>query len=252
MSEVEEVYRRLVDLAGGPARTNAQIRREYHGSSIPHLGLTLPTQRRALKQGYSFSGLPAKQQVKRWDGVWREASWFETMSQAALWLSMLRDPADLLACWPTAKGWIEQCDNWAHSDLLSSAYTRMLEADTERAKVYPTLVKWNTSQNPWHRRQSIVSLIYYHTPRRAAPRPSEVLPLVESLLHDEDVYVQKGVGWTLRESYNAFPKQAGPFIDKHATALSSIAYSAATEKHPKAHKDKLKAVRKAHRQANRG
>ncbi|XAL98544.1 DNA alkylation repair protein [Phycisphaeraceae bacterium D3-23] len=251
MHEVEEVFARLDTLVGGPARTNAQIRRDYHGSTIPHLGLTLPTQRQALKQGYSFSHLPAKQQVKRWDRVWRDAKWFETMSQSAIWLSALRDTADLLACWPTAKGWITRCDNWAHSDLLSSAYSRMLEADNDRSKVYPTLTKWNASKNPWHRRQSIVSLIYYHSPNRTPPKPREVLPLVETLLHDDDVYVQKGVGWTLRESYNAFPKQAGPFIDKHATALSSIAYSAATEKHPKAHKEQLKAKRKAARQAAR-
>ncbi|MEM9415374.1 MAG: DNA alkylation repair protein [Planctomycetota bacterium] len=251
MERVEEVFARLDALVGGKARSNREIRREYHGSTIPHLGLTLPTQRQALKQGYSFSDLPARQQVRQWDRVWRDAKWFETMSQAAIWLSALRDPADLLACWPTAKGWITRCDNWAHSDLLSSAYSRMLEADTDRSRVYPTLVKWNTSRNPWHRRQSIVSLIYYHTPKRTPPKHTEVLPLVEALLDDQDVYVQKGVGWTLRESYNAFPKQAGPFIDKHVTSLSSIAYSAATEKHPKTHKEQLKAIRKAARRAGR-
>lgn len=240
----------MIDRVGGVSRTNAEIRRHYHGSIIQHLGLTLPTQRAALGEGYSFSSLPARRQVKQWDRVWKEAEWFETMSQAAIWLSGLRDPADLLACWPTAKGWITRCDNWAHSDLLSSAYSRMLEADTDRSRVYPTLQKWNRARCPWKRRQSIVSLIYYHTPKRTPPKPGEVLPLVEALLGDEDVYVQKGVGWTLRESYNAFPDQAGPFIDEYVTALSSIAFSAATEKHAKPHKQKLKAQRRAARAAS--
>lgn len=249
MSESYTIRQRLFDLAGRKARTVAPFRQKYHGSTVPHLGLTLPVQRQALKQGYAFSGLPARRQVKVWDRVWRTGELFEEMNQAALWLATLRDPAELLACWPTARGWIVRCDNWAHSDTLSAAYSRMLEADTDRSRVYPTLLKWNAARGPWKRRQSIVSLIYYHSRTRTPPKPGEVLPLVEALLGDEDVYVQKGVGWTLREAYNAFPRQAGAFIDKHATAISSTAFSAAVEKHPQPHKDELKAQRRAARRA---
>lgn len=244
MDPVDEIAARLDRIVGGKDRTNAEIRRHYHGSAHAHLGLTLPTQRKALKKGYSFTHLPITAQVKHWDRVWRDGQHFEVMNQAALWLASLRDPGDLLACWPTAKGWIGRCDNWAHSDTLSAGYTRMLEADTGRTRVYPMLQQWNRARDPWKRRQSIVSLIYYHSPKRTPPKPNEVLPLVETLLDDVDIYVQKGVGWTLREAYNAYPDHTGPFIDRHATALSAIAYSAATEKHSRAEREQFKARRR--------
>jgi 3-methyladenine DNA glycosylase AlkD len=50
-----------------------------------------------------------------------------------------------------------------------------------------------------------------------------VLPLVTACLDDEREYVQKAVGWVLREMGRAHPEEIRAFIDKHGAAMSPAA-----------------------------
>jgi 3-methyladenine DNA glycosylase AlkD len=126
------------------------------------------------------------------------------------------------------RDWAAGIESWPHSDGLSAFYARALEAHPSR--IYPTLAKWNRARNSWLRRQSIVSLIYYASARKTVQPIGCLLPLVENLLTDPDVYIQKGIGWTLREIGNVYPEAHRAFLDARVTALSSVAFSAATEK----------------------
>ena len=76
------------------------------------------------------------------------------------------------------------------------------------------------------------------------PKPQEVVPLLEKLLDDPHVYVQKGVGWTFRELFNAYPALARKLLKKHIYRISGIAWQAATEKLPKNEKKALLQLRK--------
>ncbi len=238
VAEVEAAMGALVD---AKARRDAAQRAHYHGSRHPHLGLTLPVQRRRLEAGYSFSGAPLPARLKIWTRIWREAPHFEAKSQAVLFAETIRTSADFVRAWPTLRDWVGGVDSWPHSDGLSAFYARALEAHPGR--VYPTLVTWNRARNPWKRRQSIVSLIYYARARASVLPAGRLLPLVEALLGDPDAYVQKGLGWTLREIGNVYPQAHRSFLDSHITRLSSIAFSAATEKLTRAQKAPYKARR---------
>ena len=238
VTEVEAAMGALVD---AKARRDAAQRAHYHGSKHPHLGLTLPVQRRRLEAGYSFSGSPLPARLKIWTRVWWEAPHFEAKSQAMLFAKTIRASADLGRAWPTLRDWVGGVESWPHSDGLSAFYARALEAHP--APVYPTLARWNRARNPWKRRQSIVSLIYYASARATVLPVRRLLPLVEALLGDPDVYVQKGLGWTLREIGNCYPDAHRGFLDEHITRLSPIAFSAATEKLTRAQKTPYKARR---------
>ena len=54
---------------------------------------------------------------------------------------------------------------WDGSDELSSIYSRFLEVDELASQVQEVLRSWNRSPNPWKRRQSILSLLYYSRSR---------------------------------------------------------------------------------------
>ena len=69
--------------------------------------------------------------------------------------------------------------------------------------------------------------------------------MVKPLLKDSHVYVQKGVGWTLREMGNVYPAQTKKFVKQNCLKLSSIAFTTATEKWAEKEKAPLKQARKA-------
>ncbi|MFA4845317.1 MAG: DNA alkylation repair protein [Patescibacteria group bacterium] len=113
--------------------------------------------------------------------------------------------------------------------------------------ILPTLLQWNRSSNPWKRRASIVSTIYYASKKRKAPAIKTVLSLVEPLICDRDPYVQKAVGWQLREAYKLWPREILLFLNRHALDLSAISFSYATERLSVRDKDALKQRRKEKR-----
>jgi 3-methyladenine DNA glycosylase AlkD len=99
----------------------------------------------------------------------------------------------------------DMVDNWALSDSLSKIYSKIFEIDSEL--IYPVLSDWNKSENPWKRRQSIVSLLYYSSTRKNVLPFIKYIRLIKRLLTDDDYYVQKGVGWTLRELGNVYSEE---------------------------------------------
>ena len=129
-----------------------------------------------------------------------------------------------------------------YSDSLSKIYTKILGQKPD--EIYPTLVEWNASTDLWKRRQSVVSLLYYARTKKQFLPYKKIIPLIENLLHDEEYYVQKGVGWSLREVYNVYPEETWKFMLKNHKHIHSIAFSAAVEKLPLNLKEELKTLRK--------
>jgi len=227
---VEEVEGRLIATAHDVSPAQAEKLRLYHGSEVDHLGLSVPVQRQALRSGYSFSKLPFEQQLPIWDAVWRGARYYETKAQALYYCAARRKPAELIQLWPIVGDWIEMVDCWDTSDELSSIYARILEVEALTGEVYTVLCTWNRSANPWKRRQSILSLLYYCRSRRSILSSTRILPLIETLLGDDNRFVQKAVGWSLREALTPFPTETTAFIRRHAQALSPVAFAEATRK----------------------
>jgi 3-methyladenine DNA glycosylase AlkD len=229
---VHEVEEKLVAAAKRIPVAQAEKLRLYHGSAVPHLGLAVPVQREILRRGYSFHGRPFEEQLAIWDAVWRRARYYETRSQALYYAAARRKPGELEQLWPVARAWIEAVDCWDSADELSSIYARILEVEALTDEAYEVLTSWNRSTNPWKRRQSIVSLLYYSRSRRSVLPSAKILPLIETLLADEDRFVQKAIGWSLREALTPYPGDTITFIRSHVRDLSPIAFSEAKRKLP--------------------
>jgi len=113
--------------------------------------------------------------------------------------------------------------------------------------VLPTLRKWNKARFHWKRRQSVVSLLEYAQKRKKVLPYKTLIEFINPLLKDEEYYVQKGVGWTLREIYNVFPQETLGFFYINLHNIKPLAYTAATEKLDKKTKKELNEKRKAFR-----
>jgi 3-methyladenine DNA glycosylase AlkD len=156
---------------------------------------------------------------------------------------------DSLLVWEVIQHWTKQIDNWVFSDELSAKYSFLLEQEEDL--VYEKLKYWNQSDFSWERRQSVVSLLYYHRQRRTFLSYDKYIQLVHPLLEDKDYFVQKGVGWALREIYQQYPEETLIYIFEHALKIAAPAYTAVTEKLPEELRVQFRALRSEFRQKNR-
>lgn len=213
--------------------------------SISNVPFDATNQRKLSKKGFSFSHLPVESQIQIWDHVWKSGGSFWLMIQAFLYCEkLLKKDHDLILIWPTIKSWQDEVSNWGLCDGLSKIYSKVLEVEPD--SVLPTLTDWNTSPDPWKRRQSIVSLLYYSSVRKTFLPYDSIISRVDNLLNDKDYYVQKGIGWTLRELYRAYPVECLEYLYNHAVHLTSIAFATVNNALQKDVKEELKQMRKKH------
>lgn len=230
--EVERELKKLADPAYKLSNDRFNVPRSVGISSI--------RLKPRLKHGFSFSKLPDNEQWPIWNFIIRNSRLFEAQ-MAALRFAEDRVITNRKREWNYLRGWIDFIDNWAHSDVLSKIYSFLLEREPNL--ILPQLKKWNRSKNPWKQRASIVSLIYYASPKRKAPPIATVFELVEPLVKNRDKYVAKAVGWTLREAYNLYPSETLLFLKTHVHDIASDSFSYATEKLSRKDKNTLKRLR---------
>jgi 3-methyladenine DNA glycosylase AlkD len=203
----------------------------------------VPMHRRESRKIYSFSAFPFAQQLAVWDELWRTENNFWIRLHAFFFLERhLKNEAELLAMWPVIVNWQNQVDDWGLCDALAKVYTKILEVAED--EVYGQLKKWNTDNDLWKRRQSVVSSLYYSRTKKKYLGFDQIEALIGPLLTDKEYYVQKGVGWSLRELHTVYPQQTFPWLKQHIRSVSSIAFTIAIEKMNPAQRDELKAVRK--------
>ena len=203
----------------------------------------VPAHRKAARQPYSFSGLTFDEQLAVWDHIWKNTGGFWVRVHATFFLERhLKSDEQLKAMWPVIVHWQDSIDDWGLCDALAKVFTKILVVAP--AKVYPVLAAWNKAEDLWKRRQSVVSLLYYSRTKKTYLPFSKLEALITPLLADKEYYVQKGVGWALRELRNVYPKEAHAYLTKHIRAVSPKAFTIAVEKMVEKEKNVLKALRK--------
>lgn len=192
---------------------------------------------------------PIRQLIKKADYnlneilcIWNETNFYEAKSFCLYWM-ISQDQDFLFKNANILIRWAHQIDNWAHSDGLSYLLAKIYEINPLKLK--NTYLKWNRDKNPWLRRLSIVSLFYYSNLRAKNPPFNQAKKIVHPLLKDPDYYVQKGVGWTLREMYNVYPDKTLIYIKENIHQISSVAWIAASEKLNSKDKLTLKQLRQS-------
>ncbi len=202
----------------------------------------IPEHRTAFKQGFSFSNRSFEDQLIIWNDIWKASASFWIRLHAYLFLERYIGKKELHnIIWKTSVSWQQEVDDWGLCDALAKLNTKVLE--THPTEVYQQLAKWNKDKNLWKRRQSVVSLLYFSRTKKIFLPFAEIAALVQSLLTDKEYYVQKGIGWALREMYSVYPKETLPFLREHIKEISAIAFTISIEKMGK-EKDVLKATRK--------
>lgn len=208
-------------------------------SRLIYLSLTIPRVRNIfLIENFNTKNL------SEIENLWFETNIHEAKTLAMIWLD--KQPTEfILKNFIRISKWAAEIDNWALSDgfcgILSSAF------EFDQKKLLPTYIKWNKHKNPWLRRISMVGLFYYSRSRKIQPTFNLAIKMIQPHLSAEEYYVQKAVGWALRECYNVYPVQTTDFITKNLSNIHSDAWYAASEKMPLVLKNVLVLQRRSNR-----
>ncbi|HZL10151.1 MAG TPA: DNA alkylation repair protein [Prolixibacteraceae bacterium] len=202
-----------------------------------------PAQRKLSKQNYTFSNLSLAEQLIIWDYVWNRSTDFWIKIHSFLFCeSKVKNKSFLCDSWETIKHWQKSVDNWGHCDGLAKIFTKILELTPEL--VLEQLEQWNKSTNLWDRRQSLVSLLYFSRTKKIFLPYDIIISFINKLIDDPEYYVQKAVGWSLKELYQVYPEETLLYLETNIQQVSPIAFSATTEKLKPADKEKLMTIRK--------
>ncbi len=139
------------------------------------------------------------------------------------------------------ENWINKyVNNWASCDTLCN------HTVGDFIIIYPEYVEklkeWAKSSNRWARRAAAVSLII---PARKGKFLADIIDIANILLNDNDDLVQKGYGWMLKASSEAYQKEIFNYVMKNKDIMPRTALRYAIEKMPKELKTKAMEKSKA-------
>jgi 3-methyladenine DNA glycosylase AlkD len=237
------ILQKLLDCAGLKEVETDLRWQNYINTKHITLGIKTTLQRNIAKEGFAtFNELALEKQLELLTELFQMSDIFEIKNQCLLFLDYRKKRVLKSEHWSLLKEWVKHVDNWAHSDGLSSVFTVLMQ--NHLALLYPQLQQWNKSKNPWERRQSLVCLFYYSRTRKSFHSFEDSILLISNLLDDKEYYVQKGLGWALREASNVYYEYTYDFIQQHIKDLKPAAYSAAIENLLPQHKEIVKVMRK--------
>jgi len=200
---------------------------EDRRSLLMYCGVRVPDRRRRVNAGFSFTGKSDGKVLEIWDQLWRNSDNGDVMFCALdHYRDRVRKSVDA-NWWPVMRNWIHRVENWAHADELSSIYCRFFAADI--AALLPQIRAWIETDELWIRRVGLVSSIRYTGKNSVFLDEATAFDLLRPALGDDRYYIQKALGWVLRELRKAYPQKTVDYLLTHSADIGSIAFSRAIE-----------------------
>ncbi|MEL6619816.1 MAG: DNA alkylation repair protein [Pseudomonadota bacterium] len=194
--------------------------RAYHKSTRLHLGVPNPVLN-DLTRGWRQS-LSVPQRVAVADGLWR-GDVFEGRVAAAKLLTQARIRPDD-GVWRLIMSWVPDFDSWAIADHACMAGQKRLVADPSRVD---EVERWTTSDHMWTRRAALVITLPWtkqnHPTDNDRAIRDRVLGWAAGYVADRDWFIQKAVGWWLRDLSKHDPARVQAFLDIHGAAMKPFA-----------------------------
>ncbi len=216
---------------------------KYVGSPVPVLGLGTAQMREVLN-GFARAhpDLDVRTVNALADSLWRGDVAEERWAGIGI-LERYRKAWDE-SSWRTADRWVDDAVGWGLCDSLGSGpIADMVYAKPSR---FRHLLRWTRSKNFWRRRVSTYALNRFVR----AGELDKPLALLERLLYDKEVWVQRAVGTWLRECWKKDEGRVRAFFLRHARGLPPVTITVATERAPKAFREELR--RRARSDRGRG
>ena len=234
-----EHYRRIIELEIGKfPRKDVNITKDFRDIGLQYLGISHAHLRKLkIEEIYLLS---VEDQFEIFTYCFHTSEIFEVLTYVLINLDSIS--AELLFSRKEDVVKLSyDIEHWIHSDLLSKIYANLVNY---KKSFLHFLGEFTINGNSWQKRLSLTSLVYYASQRKNILQFELVIQKVKMLLSEKDYYVQKGLGWTLKELYTLYPEETLEFLEIYIKDISADAFGAATEKLPLGTKDNLKEIRK--------
>lgn len=192
----------------------------YHKQDRPYLGVANPDTNALVKTWRQSLTIPAR--VALAAQLW-ETDIFEARLAAAKLLTQARIRPDNQV-WDLITSWVPDFDSWAIADHVAMAGQRRLIADPTHLDTVET---WTRSEQMWARRAALVFTLpwtkqNHPTPTDLAAR-DRILGWAASYVDDPEWFIQKAVGWWLRDLSKHDPDRTIAFIDAYGDRMKPFA-----------------------------
>ncbi len=212
---IEKIHEELLRLGNKERAVNEK---RYLKSPYFFYGVRVPDIRKLTK---IYQDIDFNSAVDLFNKLWNSGN-HEEMSLALFLLGKFakKNPTEV---WRIILESMGKAKTWDHIDELSAHI--LGEILNKNYGLTKEVKKLSESKNPWLRRASIVSTCFLIKNNKI----DLTLRLAEKLIYDDDIYVQKGAGWMLREVGKKNRLALREFLMMHLD-MKSAAFSYATEK----------------------
>ena len=216
--EPAQPFIQAVRALADPAR--AERDRQYHKSARPHWGVTMPQLDSVVKRHVKQHSAAELMQLAQ--ALW-DSGTFDLMISAGRILGRREIPASP-RLWRALDACLDDVDGWALEDVLAPAAWKCLLHDPA---ILDGLERWTTHPDVWRRRAALVYTLPYAKPGRD---PARVLTWAARYAPDPAWFIQKAIGWWLRElSKHDGPRVVG-FLQTHWHQLQGVARKEASRR----------------------
>ncbi|HOR42745.1 MAG TPA: DNA alkylation repair protein [Atribacterota bacterium] len=223
-SLIERIREALTGNIDEKTRENSK---RFFKEEIKCYGVKVPKCNRIANQFWSEVKILKKEEIFKLCEILLASDYCEESYIVSAWLPKLSSRFEK-GDWGVFKKWIElYINNWAKCDsfcnhTIGDFLLKFPEFVTD-------LKEWTLSANRWVKRAASVSLII---PARKGYFLPDIFEICDRLLLDQDDMVQKGYGWLLKATSEAYQKEVFDYILKNKEKMPRTALRYAIEKMP--------------------
>jgi 3-methyladenine DNA glycosylase AlkD len=192
----------------------------YHKAPRHYLGVAVPAIDDMVGLWRAQLDVPGRVALAR--DLW-ETDIHEARIAAAKLLTQARLRPDSDA-WDLIVRWVPQFDAWAIADHAAKAGAKRLQADPARIE---TVEGWARAEHLWTRRAAFVFTLPWtkltHPKAADLAIREQVLGWAADLAEDPEWFIQKAIGWWLRDLSKHDPARVRDWLDAHGARLKPFA-----------------------------
>lgn len=213
-ADMDDAHAKLIDALRNvaiPAR--AEWEKNYQKSKWTHWGVGLPNMDAAIRK--TLKDVPPRDLLRLSGLLWSEPIWDLKIVATRILARDAVPPSETL--WRFVRARMADLDGWAVADGLAAVGSRCLIADPRRLDIPETWVK---SPHLWTRRAALVFTLPWTKDGRD---PERMLGWAAEMADDREWFIQKAIGWWLRELSKRDARRVRRFLDEHGARLKGVA-----------------------------